>query len=112
MVSTLRGRGCDPFQCVPKTPAGVAQSQRGSSPQPRCLTPPSDPCTASLRSEIESDARDFEAESWSLSVDAAYAKTQKKEVVKRQDVLYGKKFCAITRTFHLLLFCLCFDWLH
>ncbi|XP_045845580.1 rho guanine nucleotide exchange factor 18 isoform X3 [Meles meles] len=47
-----------------------------------------DPCTASLRSEIESDARDFEAESWSLSVDAAYAKTQKKEVVKRQDVLY------------------------
>lgn len=45
-------------------------------------------------------------------MDAAYAKTQKKEVVKRQDVLYGKKFCAITRTFHLLLFCLCFDWLH
>lgn len=47
-----------------------------------------DPCTASLRSEIESDARDFEAESWSLSVDAAYAKKQKKEVVKRQDVIY------------------------
>ncbi|XP_064427832.1 rho guanine nucleotide exchange factor 18-like isoform X5 [Mirounga angustirostris] len=47
-----------------------------------------DPCTASLRSEIEADARDFEAESWSLSVDAAYAKKQKKEVVKRQDVLY------------------------
>ncbi|XP_034513598.1 rho guanine nucleotide exchange factor 18 isoform X1 [Ailuropoda melanoleuca] len=47
-----------------------------------------DPCTASLRSEIEADARDFEAESWSLSVDAAYAKKQKKEVVKRQGVLY------------------------
>ncbi|XP_005632985.2 rho guanine nucleotide exchange factor 18 isoform X1 [Canis lupus familiaris] len=47
-----------------------------------------DPCTASLRSEIESDAREFEAESWSLSVDAAYAKKQKREVVKRQDVLY------------------------
>uniref|UniRef100_A0A452RXZ7 Rho/Rac guanine nucleotide exchange factor 18 n=1 Tax=Ursus americanus TaxID=9643 RepID=A0A452RXZ7_URSAM len=47
-----------------------------------------DPCTASLRSEIEADARNFEAESWSLSVDAAYAKKQKKEVVKRQDILY------------------------
>ncbi|XP_025718893.1 rho guanine nucleotide exchange factor 18 isoform X1 [Callorhinus ursinus] len=47
-----------------------------------------DPCTALLRSEIEADARDFEAESWSLSVDAAYSKKQKKEVVKRQDVLY------------------------
>ncbi|XP_062968273.1 rho guanine nucleotide exchange factor 18 isoform X2 [Cynocephalus volans] len=47
-----------------------------------------DPYTASLRSEIESDAHEFEAESWSLAVDLAYAKKQKKEVVKRQDVLY------------------------
>ncbi|XP_051018896.1 rho guanine nucleotide exchange factor 18 isoform X1 [Acomys russatus] len=47
-----------------------------------------DPSIASLRCEIESDAHEFEAESWSLSVDLAYAKKQKKEVVKRQDVLY------------------------
>ncbi|XP_036168263.1 rho guanine nucleotide exchange factor 18 isoform X2 [Myotis myotis] len=47
-----------------------------------------DPYTASLRSEIESDAHEFEAESWSLSVDPAYAKEQKKEVAKRQDVIY------------------------
>ncbi|XP_070478885.1 rho guanine nucleotide exchange factor 18 isoform X1 [Equus przewalskii] len=47
-----------------------------------------DPYTASLRGEIESDAHEFEAESWSLAVDPAYAKKQKKEVVKRQDVLY------------------------
>ncbi|KAM5237627.1 rho guanine nucleotide exchange factor 18 [Ctenodactylus gundi] len=47
-----------------------------------------DPYTASLRSEIESDAHEFEAESWSLAVDSAYAKKQKREVVKRQDVLY------------------------
>ncbi|XP_035315273.1 rho guanine nucleotide exchange factor 18 isoform X1 [Cricetulus griseus] len=46
-----------------------------------------DPYIASLRCEIESDAHEFEAESWSLSVDLAYAKKQKKEVVKRQDVL-------------------------
>ncbi|XP_019523197.1 PREDICTED: rho guanine nucleotide exchange factor 18 [Hipposideros armiger] len=47
-----------------------------------------DPYTASLRSEIELDAHEFEAESWSLSVEPAYAKKQKREVVKRQDVLY------------------------
>ncbi|XP_064136524.1 rho guanine nucleotide exchange factor 18 isoform X1 [Loxodonta africana] len=47
-----------------------------------------DPYTASLRSEIESDAHEFEAESWSLSVDLAYMKKQKREVVKRQDVVY------------------------
>ncbi|KAF6081646.1 hypothetical protein HJG60_008701 [Phyllostomus discolor] len=59
------------------------------------LTPPTaestfleDSCTASLRSEIESDSREFEAESWSLSVEPSYAKEQKKEVVKRQDVIY------------------------
>ncbi|XP_051691494.1 rho guanine nucleotide exchange factor 18 isoform X2 [Oryctolagus cuniculus] len=47
-----------------------------------------DPYTASLRSEIESDTHEFEAESWSLAVDSAYARKQKREVVKRQDVLY------------------------
>ncbi|XP_033256826.1 rho guanine nucleotide exchange factor 18 isoform X2 [Orcinus orca] len=47
-----------------------------------------DPYTASLRREIEADAHEFEAESWSLSVDPAYVKKQKREVVKRQDVLY------------------------
>ncbi|XP_052023757.1 rho guanine nucleotide exchange factor 18 isoform X2 [Apodemus sylvaticus] len=47
-----------------------------------------DPYITALRCEIESDAHEFEAESWSLSVDLAYAKKQKKEVVKRQDVLY------------------------
>ncbi|KAJ8792987.1 hypothetical protein J1605_003955, partial [Eschrichtius robustus] len=47
-----------------------------------------DPYTASLRREIEADAHEFEAESWSLSVDPTYVKKQKREVVKRQDVLY------------------------
>ncbi|KAK2087211.1 Rho guanine nucleotide exchange factor 18 [Saguinus oedipus] len=47
-----------------------------------------DPYTASLRSEIESDGHEFEAESWSLAVDPAYAKKQKREVVKRQDIVY------------------------
>ncbi|XDC55418.1 hypothetical protein R6Z07M_006600 [Ovis aries] len=47
-----------------------------------------DPYTASLRGEVDADAHEFEAESWSLSVDPEYVKKQKREVVKRQDVLY------------------------
>uniref|UniRef100_A0A4W2DHU4 Rho/Rac guanine nucleotide exchange factor 18 n=1 Tax=Bos indicus x Bos taurus TaxID=30522 RepID=A0A4W2DHU4_BOBOX len=47
-----------------------------------------DPYTASLRGEVEADTHEFEAESWSLSVDPEYVKKQKREVVKRQDVLY------------------------
>eukprot|EP00069_Balaena_mysticetus_P005133 bmy_17834T0 len=59
---------------------------RAPEQQPPIL--PSDPYTASLKREIEADAHEFEAESWSLSVDPAYVKKQKREVVKRQDVLY------------------------
>nr|XP_033812806.1 rho guanine nucleotide exchange factor 18 isoform X1 [Geotrypetes seraphini] len=43
---------------------------------------------ASLRNELETDAQDFEAESWSITVEPSYTKKQKKEVVKRQDVIY------------------------
>ncbi|XP_078412203.1 rho guanine nucleotide exchange factor 18 [Cetorhinus maximus] len=43
---------------------------------------------ASLKAELEADGQDFEAESWSLAVDQAYAKKQSKEVTKRQDVIY------------------------
>ncbi|KAJ7308409.1 hypothetical protein JRQ81_008953 [Phrynocephalus forsythii] len=43
---------------------------------------------AALRSELEADAREFEAPSWSLAVEASYAKNQEKEAVKRQDVIY------------------------
>lgn len=52
---------------------------------------PLDPYTATLKGELESDTHEFEAESWSLAVESAYVKKQKKEVVKRQDVLYGKE---------------------
>ncbi|XP_059847272.1 rho guanine nucleotide exchange factor 18 isoform X1 [Hypanus sabinus] len=43
---------------------------------------------ASLKAELEVDSQEFEAESWSLAVDQAYAKKQSKEVIKRQDVIY------------------------
>ncbi|XP_041086771.1 rho guanine nucleotide exchange factor 18 isoform X2 [Polyodon spathula] len=43
---------------------------------------------ASLRGELEVDAQDIEAESWSLAVDPAYLKKHQKEAVKRQDVIH------------------------
>uniref|UniRef100_A0A8C4KAG4 Rho/Rac guanine nucleotide exchange factor 18 n=1 Tax=Dromaius novaehollandiae TaxID=8790 RepID=A0A8C4KAG4_DRONO len=47
-----------------------------------------DAYSVSLRSEIETDALEFEAESWSVAVEQPYAKRQRKEVIKRQDVIY------------------------
>ncbi|XP_072219371.1 rho guanine nucleotide exchange factor 18a isoform X2 [Leuresthes tenuis] len=41
-----------------------------------------------LRCELESDAQNLEAESWSVAVDQDYLKTLSKEAVKRQDVIY------------------------
>lgn len=46
---------------------------------------------SSVRSELEADAVEFETESWSSAVEPPFAKKQKKEVIKRQDVIYGEK---------------------
>lgn len=54
----------------------------------RCLS--SDSQFATLRAELESDAQDLEAESWSLAVDQEHVKKLSKEMVKRQDVIYGE----------------------
>ncbi|XP_075060780.1 rho guanine nucleotide exchange factor 18 [Mixophyes fleayi] len=43
---------------------------------------------SSVRAELEADAVEFEFESWSSAVEPQYAKKQKKEVIKRQDVIY------------------------
>ncbi|KAM4604971.1 rho guanine nucleotide exchange factor 18a [Polymixia lowei] len=43
---------------------------------------------ATLRSELECDAQDLQAESWSVAVDQNYLKALHKEAVKRQDVIY------------------------
>ncbi|XP_042372648.1 rho guanine nucleotide exchange factor 18 isoform X2 [Plectropomus leopardus] len=41
-----------------------------------------------VRADLESDAQDLEAESWSLAVEQQYVKKHSKEMVKRQDVIY------------------------
>ncbi|KAM8961224.1 rho guanine nucleotide exchange factor 18 [Pelodytes ibericus] len=43
---------------------------------------------SSIRTELEADALEFETETWSSAVEPQYAKKQKKEVIKRQDVIY------------------------
>uniref|UniRef100_A0A8C6X9E3 Rho/Rac guanine nucleotide exchange factor 18 n=1 Tax=Naja naja TaxID=35670 RepID=A0A8C6X9E3_NAJNA len=43
---------------------------------------------ASLRNELETDAREFAAQSWSLAVEQSYMKQQERDVIKRQDVIY------------------------
>ncbi|XP_067328657.1 rho guanine nucleotide exchange factor 2 isoform X3 [Anolis sagrei] len=41
-----------------------------------------------LMSDFEMDEKDFEADSWSLAVDNHFLQQHKKEVMKRQDVIY------------------------
>lgn len=43
-----------------------------------------------LMGEFEADSKQLEAESWSQTVESKFLKQLKKEVVKRQDVIYGK----------------------
>ncbi|KAK7147985.1 hypothetical protein R3I94_010497 [Phoxinus phoxinus] len=43
---------------------------------------------AAMLEELEKDGRDFEADSWSMAVDSSYLQSQRKDVIKRQDVIY------------------------
>lgn len=45
---------------------------------------------SSLWSDLSSDAQELEAESWSLVVDPSFCSKQEKDVIKRQDVIFGK----------------------
>lgn len=46
-----------------------------------------------LMGEFEADVKELEADSWSLTVDKKYLKQLKKDVIKRQDVIYGRIEC-------------------
>lgn len=47
-----------------------------------------------LMSDFEMGEKDFEADSWSLAVDNNFLQQHKKEVMKRQDVIYGEHLCS------------------
>ncbi|KAG7225333.1 hypothetical protein INR49_027313 [Caranx melampygus] len=42
----------------------------------------------SVLEEIELEGQDFKADSWSMAVDCSYLQTHRKNVIKRQDVIY------------------------
>lgn len=44
---------------------------------------------SSVVDEIEFEGNDFKADSWSMAVDSGYLQTHRKDVIKRQDVIYG-----------------------
>lgn len=44
----------------------------------------------SMLEEMEIEGRDFEADSWSMAVDSGYLQTHRKDIIKRQDVIYGE----------------------
>ena len=62
-----------------------------------------DACSVSFRNEIETDAHEFEAESWSVAVEQSYAKRQKKDIIKRQDVIYGKCICYFCYSYNFFI---------
>lgn len=43
-----------------------------------------------LMGDFEMDSKQLEAQSWSQVVDGKFLRQQKKDVVKRQDVIYGE----------------------
>lgn len=44
---------------------------------------------SSVLDEIEFEGQDFKADSWSMAVDSSYLQMHRKDVIKRQDVIYG-----------------------
>ncbi|CAL8371676.1 unnamed protein product [Boreogadus saida] len=42
----------------------------------------------SMLEELDIEERDFEADSWSMAVDTSYLQAHRKDVIKRQDVIY------------------------
>uniref|UniRef100_A0A8D0FYW9 Phorbol-ester/DAG-type domain-containing protein n=1 Tax=Sphenodon punctatus TaxID=8508 RepID=A0A8D0FYW9_SPHPU len=49
-----------------------------------------DDVDSSVWSDLSMDALEFEAESWSLVVDPVFCSKQEKDVIKRQDVIFGQ----------------------
>lgn len=67
-----------------------------------------------LMGEFEADVKELEADSWSITVDKKCLKHLKKDIVKRQDVIYGKSMLELNmflvslrpKAFAVLSFCL------
>lgn len=49
----------------------------------------------SVLEEMAFDGQDFKADSWSMAVDSTYLQTHRKNVIKRQDVIYGDRIILL-----------------
>lgn len=49
----------------------------------------------SVLEEMAFEGQDFKADSWSMAVDSSYLQTHRKNVIKRQDVIYGDKIILL-----------------
>ena len=50
-----------------------------------------------LMGDFEMESKQLEAESWSRIVDSKFLKQQKKDVVKRQEVIYGETLQSLCK---------------
>lgn len=50
---------------------------------------------SSVLEEIEFEGKDYKADSWSMAVDSGYLQTHRKDVIKRQDVIYGDNIIVL-----------------
>lgn len=55
-----------------------------------------------LMGEFEADVKELEADSWSITVDKKCLKQLKKDIIKRQDVIYGKTMVELNTFFYFL----------
>lgn len=51
-----------------------------------------------LMGDFEMESKQLEAESWSRIVDSKFLKQQKKDVVKRQEVIYGESLQSLCKS--------------
>lgn len=58
-----------------------------------------------LMGDLELDSKQLEAESWSQVVDSKFLQQQYKDVVKRQDVIYGETSAPSLFTVNSSLIC-------
>lgn len=69
---------------------------------------PADDRYALLTADLEEDAQNLEAESWSAAVDQDYVRPLHKDAVKRQEVIYGTRHFLLVRARRCVrLTCLC-----
>ncbi|KAM9311921.1 A-kinase anchor protein 13 [Gastrophryne carolinensis] len=94
-VSTqnIAGVGCDEniwgtWKSLSKSTDSLHKIDRVNESMESLVDEGTDMNEGQLMGEFEADSKQLEAESWSQTVDSKFLKQMKKEVVKRQDVIY------------------------